>query len=228
MKINCTHCRKTIVIPDEKIPIDKAFSINCPQCSRRFTVDPVTADDLQEPGGASLSASLTTEGAGDGPGDITDAGAPANPFQFLEEGAKTAILCMHNETLAGHVRTVMEAAGYHVLETGTPRETLRQMRFHDFDLVVVDELFGARDPSMNHVLKYVGQLTMESRRDMFAVLLSDRFTTGDNMQAFHKSVNLIVNPADISQFAVLLKRGLGEHQAFYRVFKQEYEKINGV
>ena len=224
MKINCAHCRTPIIIPDEKIPLEKAFSLNCPKCSRRFTVDPITAADLEKPDAASSPAGPATDGLS----DVMDNGAPANPFQFLEDGAKTAILCVNNEDLLTHVRTVVEEAGYHVLETGTARDTLRQMRFHDFDLVVLDELFCTRDPEMNHVLKYVAQLTMDSRRGMFVVLISDRFSTGDNMQAFHKSVNLIVNPADIKQFGMLLKRGLGEHEAFYRVFNQEYQKINGV
>lgn len=224
MNINCTHCRKAIVIPDGKVPIGKTFSLNCPQCNRRFTVDPITADDLSESEGNAAHSGDRTEGSG----DALDNGAPANPFQFLEEGAKTAIICMSNESLVGPITTVVEEAGYHILETNTPRETLRQMRFHDFDLVVLDELFGTRDPSMNHVLKYVGQLTMDSRRDMFVVLFSDRFATGDNMQAFHKSVNLIVNPKDIGQLNILLKRGLGEHEAFYRIFHQEHEKIHGI
>jgi hypoxanthine phosphoribosyltransferase len=102
------------------------------------------------------------------------------------------------------------------------------MRFHDFDLVVLDELFGTRDPEMNHVLKYISQLTMDSRRGMFVILVSDRFMTGDNMQAFHKSVNLIVNPQEIHQFGMIMKRGLGEHEAFYRIFTQEFEKLNGI
>jgi predicted Zn finger-like uncharacterized protein len=224
MKINCTHCRKPIIIPDEKIPLEKAFSLNCPKCNKRFTVEPIKAADLQKPNGVSTPASLTTDGLG----DVMDGGAPANPFQFLEEGAKTSMLCINNEALRSHVRTVVEGSGYHVLETSTPRDTLRQMRFHDFDLVVLDELFGTREPAMNHVLKYVGQLTMDSRRGMFVVLISDRFSTGDNMQAFHKSVNIIVNPTDINQFNILLKRGLGEHEAFYRIFNQEYVKINGI
>lgn len=220
MKITCTHCRKPILIPNEKIPVDKAFSLNCPKCSRRFTVDPISAQDLQRQQIDSPTAERAAEGM--------ENGAPVNPFQFLEEGAKTAILCMHQEDLLPPIRAEVEAAGYHILEATTPRDTLRQMRFHDFDLVVLDELFGTRDPEMNHVLKYVSQLMMDSRRGMFVILFSDRLDTGDNMQAFHKSVNLIVNPTDIRQFGMLLKRGLGEHEAFYRVFSQEMEKINGI
>lgn len=215
MKIQCAHCQSPIVIPDEKVPRDKAFSLNCPRCSRRFTVEAVKSAD-PSPGPRPRSE------------DATDGGAPANPFQFLEEGAKTAILCMTREEYLPRVRTALETSGYHILETATARDTLRQMRFHEFDLVVVDELFGTRDPEMNHVLKYIGQLTMDTRRKMFVILVSDRFTTGDNMQAFYSSVNLIINPQEIHQFGPIMKRGLGEHEAFYRIFNQEYEKLNGM
>jgi len=215
MNISCTHCRKTLRIPDDRIPLGKTFSLVCPGCGRRFTVDPVIPEEL--------------EAAQDTPSPEAAAAneVPDNPFQFLEQGAKTAILCTNTPPLLSHVRAVTEAAGYHVLEIGTSRDALRQMRFHDFDMVIIDELFGTRDPEMNHVLKYVAQLTMDSRRGMFVVLVSSRFPTGDPMQAFHKSVNLIVNPEDIDRLEALLKRSLSEHEAFYRVFNQEYERING-
>lgn len=215
MKINCTHCQKAIVVPDEKVPRDKAFSLNCPRCGKRFSVEAVKSADPAEPGSPRMD-------------DAMDGGAPVNPFQFLEEGAKTAILCMTREELRSEIRAALETAGYHILETDNARDTLRQMRFHEFDLVVLDELFGTRDPEMNHVLKYVSQLTMDSRRGMFVILVSDRFMTGDNMQAFHQSVNLIVNVQDISQFTLIMKRGLGEHEAFYRVYTQEFQKLVGV
>ncbi|WP_373498600.1 zinc-ribbon domain-containing protein [Desulfococcus sp.] len=222
MKINCVHCQKAIVIPDEKVPLDKAFSLNCPRCSRRFTVDAIKSDPPGDPNSRPAGPDAA------GSDDSMDGGAPVNPFQFLEEGAKTAILCMAREDLLAQVRAALAEAGYHTLETTAARDTLRQMRFHDFDLVVLDELFGTRDPEMNHVLKYVSQLTMDSRRWMFVILVSDRFMTGDNMQAYHNSVNLIINPQDIHQFGMIMKRGLGEHEAFYRVFNQEYEKLNGI
>lgn len=215
MKIQCAHCQSAIVIPDEKIPRDKAFSLNCPRCSRRFTVEAVKSAEPGEPGGPR-------------PEEAMDGGAPVNPFQFLEEGARTAILCMSREEILPQVRSALEEEGYHTLETENARDTLRQMRFHDFDLVILDELFGTRDPEMNHVLKYISQLTMDSRRGMFVILVSDRFMTGDNMQAFHKSVNLIINPQEIHQFGMIMKRGLGEHEAFYRIFTQEFEKLNGI
>ncbi|AQV02215.1 transcriptional regulator [Desulfococcus multivorans] len=223
MNISCTHCRKTLRVPDDRIPLDKAFSLVCPGCGRRFAVDPVMPEDFE----ADETIPLPEGAAAAATNDAPDGGVPDNSFQFLAQGARTAMLCTHTPPLLSHVRKTVEAAGYHALETGTPRDALRQMRSHDFDLVIIDELFGTRDPEMNNVLKYVSQLTMDSRRGMFVVLVSSRFSTGDPMQAFHKSVNLIVNTADVDRMAPLLKRGLDEHEAFYRVFNQEYERING-
>lgn len=39
MDITCTHCRKNLRIPDEKVP-DRVFALTCPSCKKKFQVDP--------------------------------------------------------------------------------------------------------------------------------------------------------------------------------------------
>jgi hypothetical protein len=62
------------------------------------------------------------------------------------------------------------------------------------------------------------------RRDMFVALLTDRFTTLDNMAAYNRSVNLVVNVENMNQFDKILKRGIDINLRFYRVLKETMAK----
>lgn len=233
MKITCDACQNTIRIPDEKIPEGKSFSIGCPNCKQKVTVPaPISSAGAQkyaEPETRTAPAvSPSNQNAGAGPDPMAvENGAPVNPFEFLEEGAKTAVICEPVPKRRADIRKVVEAMAYHIRESDNARDTLKQMRFHDFDLVVLNERFDTRDPEMNHVLKYLGQLNMRSRRNMFLVLLSDRLRTMDKMEAFNKSVNLIVNLDDMDNFSKILQAGLADHDNFYRVFKEIFTQVKG-
>jgi hypothetical protein len=50
----------------------------------------------------------------------------------------------------------------------------------------------------------------------------------DNMAAFNKSVNLIINLKNINEIEKILRRGLADNKAFYRVFKESLIKTGRV
>lgn len=232
MKITCDNCQKKIKIPNEKVPEGKSFFIGCPSCKRKMTVQaPIPSAGAKkeaEPKPRNTPVSPSNQSTGAGSARIAiDNGAPVNPFEFLEEGAKTAVICEPVPERRAEIRKVVESMEYHILESDNARDTLKQMRFHDFDLVVLNERFDTRDPEMNHVLKYLAQLNMTSRRNMFLVLLSDRLRTMDKMQAFNKSVNLIVNLHDMENFSKILQAGLADHDHFYRVFREIFTQVKG-
>lgn len=227
MEILCSGCQRKINIPDERVPKGKRFTIACPKCKSKITVDP---DEQPTPDEEAPAAAPPRQNKPEQPpeNDDSPAGPPEDPFEFLEEGAKTAIVCESDPALRGQVRKVVEEMEYHVLESLSPRDSLKQMRFRDFTLVVINERFGTRDPDMNHVLKYLAQLPMINRRNSFVVLLTDRFRSRDNMMAFNKSVNLIMNVSEMEYFAKYLEISLNEHEIFYRVFKEAFGEIKGV
>jgi hypothetical protein len=109
---------------------------------------------------------------------------------------------------------------YHVSEAADNRDALRNLRYKVFDLVVVDEYFDTKDPERNGILIYLERLHMFMRRNMFVVLISDRFRTMDHMMAFCKSVNLVVNKKNIGDVEKILSRSISEYEMFYRIYKE--------
>ncbi|MCX7816136.1 MAG: hypothetical protein N2317_01320 [Syntrophales bacterium] len=147
------------------------------------------------------------------------------PFEFLEEGVETALICVSEPSQRVQISNVLKEMGYRVYEALNTRDALKKTRFHTYDLVIIDEKFDSKDQDTNELHTYFSFLPMSTRRKMFVVLISDSFRTMDNMAAFNRSVNLIVNRKNIQDFAAILKKATADHHAFYHVFNDTLKKI---
>jgi hypothetical protein len=47
------------------------------------------------------------------------------------------------------------------------------------------------------------------------------------MEAFARSVNLIVNAKDVVNFNKILKNALSDHEKFYKIYKESLKEIIG-
>ncbi len=214
MNVVCEKCQGKIKIPSERVPKGQAFSINCPKCKNKISIN---KDGPPAPTVSTTAAPGVID-------SLDNYDAPDSRFDFLDEGAETALLCENDDTIRSKLKLVLENLGYRIVEPESPRDALKQMRFHEFDVVVLNERFGTRDPDANHVLKYLSQLVMTHRRKIFVVLINERFRTMDSMWAYNKSVNLVVNVTDVDQFGQVLKRAIDDNTAFYRIFKEKLTK----
>ena len=230
MNISCKNCRSKFKIPDEKVPKEQTFSLTCPQCSAKVIVDTRVGS---QPESNSTSPSIDRKGIEKKKTliDEVDANtydASDKPFDFVEEGVETALLCETDVAMKKKIKSALHNMNYHITAPELPKDALKQMRFHVFDMVVLNERFGDLDPKMNSVLKYMDRMNMSIRRNIFVTLITDRFRTMDNMAAFNKSVNLIVNPKNIDEIEKILRRGIADYEAFYRVFKRALIKTGRV
>ncbi|MEA3279833.1 MAG: zinc-ribbon domain-containing protein [Thermodesulfobacteriota bacterium] len=227
MDVVCEQCRSRFKIPDEKIPKGQAFTLSCPKCKNKITIDtrraafpPHREETLKpETGPEKTIIDEVSSGTYD---------ASEKPFDFIEEGTETVLLCEPDPVIRAKIRSVFENMKYNITEPETARDALKQMRFHVFDLVVLNERFDTRDPDENNVLRYLDRLSMSIRRNIFVALITDRFRTMDNMTAFNKSVNIVVNLENIDETEKILKAGLTDNLSFYKVFKELLVKTGKV
>ena len=150
--------------------------------------------------------------------------ASDKPFDFVEVGIGTALVCESDPAAREKTSSALRLMGYQITEPASIRDAVKNMRFHIYDVVVVNEKFDTEKPDTNLVLTSLANLNVGTRRQIFVALLSDRFRTMDNMTAFNKSVNVIVNMKNIDEISGILKRGLTENTAFYHVFKEALRK----
>jgi predicted Zn finger-like uncharacterized protein len=209
MDIVCHHCQAKFKLPDEKVPAGRTFTVTCPRCKNKLT----------RAAAATPSSTLIAEVAA-GTYDASE-----RPFDFLEKGAKTAIVCENDPEYQVKILEALEALGFYITRAASARDVLKRMRFHTFDLVIINEHFDASDPDRNSVLHYLERMPMASRRDIFVALLTKRFRTMDNMAAFNKSANLVVNVANLDALGKILERGISDNQNFFRPFREGLVRI---
>lgn len=153
--------------------------------------------------------------------------ASEQPFGFVGEDQVTVLLCEPVSSLRSKTTDLLKAEGYLVTPAESAQEALRKMRYHTYDVVVVNELFDCDDPSHNLILVYLEELSMQVRRLIYVVLTGAAFRTMDNMTAFNRSVNLTINLENMDAIAAILKQGLAENRAFYRLFREVLSDVEG-
>ena len=214
MEIICESCQSKFRIADEKLPKDKTAFLKCPKCQNRISVQPKPSDagPAEQP---DIEEDFFSFDEDDGDGyDVSD-----KPFDFVEEEGKTALVCESDPMIRKAITPVLDVLEYHTTEVNNSREALKTMRYHGYDLIVVNEYFDTKDPDTNGVLIYLERLNMAVRRNIYTALISRRFRTMDHMIAFQKSVNMVVNVDNITDFDKILRRGMTDYGLFYQAYK---------
>ena len=230
MNIVCKQCQGKFKIPDEKLPKGQTFSLTCPNCKNKISIDTRSKTDSSSEDLKQKSATPTMETKKTIFDEVVSGvyDASEKPFDFVEEGVETALLCETDPAIMAKIKIAIENMGYHTTEALSALDALKQMRFHVFDMVVLNEKFDTQDPDNNNVLKYLQQMSMDIRRNIFVALITDRFRTMDNMAAFHKSINMVINLKNINEIEKILKSGVADGAVFYRVFKEVLAKTGKI
>ena len=207
MDIICSKCSSKFRIPDEKIPAGRVTNLPCPKCKTQITIDPA-----KKTGRGDLAVEESTDNGG--------YDASEKPFDFIEEEGLTALLCEQNPLASNTIQKALNLLDYQITIAENARDALKRMRYHVYDLIVVNENFDTKNPDSNGVLIYLERLSMSVRRKIFVAMVSSRYRTMDNMMSFHASVNLIINIKNIEDIGKILSRGITDIEMFYSVYKE--------
>jgi CheY-like chemotaxis protein len=154
--------------------------------------------------------------------------AADRPFEFVGNGGVTALVCESDPALREKINNDLKEIGYQTTMPATAMDALKAMRFHIFDVIILNELFDTADPKANGVLQYLENMGMTTRRRSFVALISDGYRTMDNMAAFNRSVNIVINCNSINNFGEIIKQGVADNKAFYHVFQETLRKTGKV
>ena len=215
MDIVCEHCKSKFKVPDDKFPAGRVASFPCPKCKQKITVG---AGKQPEPATQPASSAVDKDAT-------EDYDASDKPFDFVEEEGKTALVCEPDPAIKKTLIAALQQLEYHITDAADTADALKKMRYHVYDVVFVDESFDTDNPDSNEVLAYLERLNMAVRRNIFVVLISQRYRTTDNMMAFNKSVNMVINVKNIGDVRKVLGKGITDNDFFYNVFKETLRKI---
>jgi predicted Zn finger-like uncharacterized protein len=215
MDVICDQCQSRFKISDEKLPPGTTATLTCKKCNHK----------IQVKAPAKAPKEVPFEEIGDmfsfDEEESESYDSNEKPFDFVEEEGKTALVCESDPKIKAKIKTVLDVLEYHVTDVENSREALKKMRFHVYDLICINEFFDTRDPDQNGILIYLERLNMSVRREIFVALITNRFRTMDQMIAFQKSINIIINKSNIDDFDKIIRRALADNEMFYRIYKEQ-------
>ncbi len=225
MDIICEHCKAKLSISDKKIPRGKKFSFLCPKCKKKIHIvsEDVNSGNSINGHGSFLSDKEMV------PKAISKEksrgyNADDKPFDYLDEDAKSVIVCVSDSGSRQSVEKVFKQMKYHIISVNNVSTAATRMKYHIFDCIILSDDFDDKNSGTAVIQDYIQKLNMEIRRKIFVLLLSRSYRTADNMSAFHESVNLIINEKDLDNLDKIFLRSIREHEKFYSVFNDSVKK----
>jgi CheY-like chemotaxis protein len=132
---------------------------------------------------------------------------------------RMALVCEDASGRQGVIHAALDQIGFTMYPAKDAAEAIERMRRDSFEVVIIDEQFQGSTPLDNPVLTAMRAMPMATRRYMFVVLLGREYKTFDNMMAFAKSVNIVVNLNDLPHLPAILVKGINDNNDFYKVLR---------
>lgn len=234
MKVQCKHCQTVLTVPDDKVPADRSLRATCSKCKNPIIVGPAgkkqaaEPQDLNAPMGLDITVAEVTDAPTAVPVDLAMDPVYDSPLEFLQAGALSALICVDEPERVRAVKAALTELNLHGSLASSVKEALSKLRYNHYDLVMLDEEFCGETAENNTILRYLQPMPMATRRNIFLALISKKHRTLDNLMAFAKSVNAIINVNDVPKVKMILERAVAEHRRFYKVFMDMLQATGGV
>jgi len=138
---------------------------------------------------------------------------------------RLVLVCVDDASRQGVIKAALEQLGFTMYAAKSSEEAVDRLRRDTFEVAIVDEQFQGGSALDNAVLQALQAMPMSIRRYMFVALLGRTYKTFDNMLAFSRSVNVVVNLNDLPHLPAILRKGITENNEFYRVFREVLAEV---
>jgi hypothetical protein len=141
-------------------------------------------------------------------------------FDFVSTTDKPALLAFSTPEWLEAARSALTELGYKVHTAATHGDFLIRFSQIRYQVVIVEELFAANEPSENRTLEALQNMPMSQRRHATVILLGDSFQTFTPMQAFQKSVHAVINRSELFLLKALIEKAVADNALFLHSFHE--------
>ncbi len=142
----------------------------------------------------------------------------AGRIDIIEVGDQTALICLDVPEVQRIVVEQLYELHYKIHTGLSAEDMLLKMRAHVYDVIIVSAHFNATLIEENPVFLGATRVPPGQRRHQIVVLVGSDFSTGNEMQAFAFSVDLVVGLSDVVNLRPILRRTVEHHREFYAPF----------
>jgi CheY-like chemotaxis protein len=138
---------------------------------------------------------------------------------------RLVLVCVDDASRQNVIKAALDQLGFTMHVAKSAEEAVERLRRDPFEVAIVDEQFQGSSALDNEVLQALQTMPMSTRRYMFVALLGRTYKTFDNMLAFSRSVNVVVNLNDLPHLPAILRKGITENNEFYRAFREMLAEV---
>ena len=123
-------------------------------------------------------------------------------------------------------RTALQELGYKVHTAATHSDFLMRFSQVHYQVVLVEELFGASTPEENVTLQALQTMPMNQRRHATILLIGNSFQTFTPMEAFKNSVHAVINSSELFLLKQLVEKAVADNNLFLHNYREMKSRIS--
>jgi hypothetical protein len=146
-------------------------------------------------------------------------------FDFVGSGDKPALIAFATSKWLSTATTVLQELGYKVHVAETHSDFIMRFSQIHYQVVLLEDLFGADTPEENLSLKLLQQMTMKLRRHATVLLVGNHFQTFSAAEAFRNSVHAVLNGSELSLLKELVEKTVTDNNDFLQTYRDAQKRV---
>ncbi|MEA2059847.1 MAG: hypothetical protein U9P10_04890 [Thermodesulfobacteriota bacterium] len=227
----CPHCSNPLRFSDahreklskalENLSPGRTLKFGCPKCKK-----PIELDKTGAPLAKSAPAAPAAKTPGPPPHPSKTIVPPNAPdISWLTDGEKeeadvlddvpTAMVLVDDGGMREKMVQGLEDNQYQIVIPEDVDGAIDSMRFKAYAVVVFSSTYGGDTLENQDFHKFMMQMSMKKRRNIFYILVGPEFNTLFDLQALTLSANLVINREQIGHASTLIKKGIKDYEALF-------------
>ena len=146
-------------------------------------------------------------------------------FDFIGSGDKPALIAFSTPEWLEVAKSALIELGFKVHTAATHSDFLTRFTQVHYQLVLMEERFGALTMEENQALKALQTMPVNQRRHSTIILLGDSFQTFTPMEAFKHSVHAVINSSEMFLLKQLVEKAVADNELFLHSFRETQNRL---
>jgi len=146
-------------------------------------------------------------------------------FDFVSSEDKPALIAFSTPEWLDTAKQALNELGYKVHTAATHSDFLIRFSQAPYQVVILEELFGANTTDENLTLKALQHMPVSQRRHCTILLIGNSFQTFTPIEAFQHSVHAVINSSEMFLLKQLVEKAVADNQIFLQSFREVQNRI---
>lgn len=146
-------------------------------------------------------------------------------FDFLTTTDKPALLALSTPEWQELARAALAELGYKVHSAATHGDFISNFGQVAYQVIIIEECFAADTAPENRSLCFLQDAAMNLRRHCTIILVGDRFTSFNPMEALQNGVHLVVNRSEMLLLIQFIQKAVADNDLFLHSFRETQRRV---